>query len=885
MILVHENKDILTHNTARFLVLCNIQHNSFMLRASVSLPRVNGQLVPGGQAGSGQQQQESRRAAVITPLASKPNSNHLMLGSMPVVYRPRNPSATTDTPASSPADRSQRSRAPAMAPVSGPDLVGAESSAVASPVKVPTAAEAPAASEQKNNNGNRQPPSPVSVQSRTLTFAPSDDSGFISEFGPSLSARAAVNSGSGLEPNGNSKRRSDSYLRMHRLEVLAAAERSNAIGQPLKPQDILASASMDREPIITVTNNHRVVANNAAPLSSWHTESTATPVVGNQHNSNGRPRSRSSVSAAPAPSNVDNSEQSNYTIRYSTANVDEYAVGRAPVDLSSSSDDYATTLSTTTPPQSTTRVHRSTTAATTIGRVAVATRSGRMHQWSGQTTTGDADEPARSKNDSSSSSSSSSSNKFQHRTSQLLHSSSLSSKAAEHKELPAKETVDLSIDDELVGLNGNQSATTTSSLAQNITGYLLKLSLKALTNFARKSLESMTAGTGVDLAASGEPVTGEPHLNSDELRDRNNVIVDRANDLKNRMLTTTPKARSSLPPTMSSRPKLSTNPMRMAVEDSEDFVITNGRDDDSTRKQPMQMRHDLPSSIHFELTTTSAPLPYNSRRRLVETHETPAPAPVTPTTNQPPHGVMRSTEPIQVSRSQRHHLTTKHNPNGIADFSNDNDEDATSIRVSNRWPLIGIPLMFVAIVSAVLILWLTWNHSQVWFDGQRTALDRFMRRTTASSATAANPPTVVDNNGENNNNRAKCVSLIASGNGNSTSRISIATRPGHQNAKLPACSTNQQTIWQPQVQQHQQQDTFVNCNLNQSLLSRSPDFVVSGRAASDTTTRTTSAASSSGTLTSERYCKNSELLCTEHVLINSNNRPTDVMRFGNESFA
>lgn len=86
MVLVHENKDILTHNTARFLILCNFLQKSFTLRASISLPKINGVVA------------SQTRPAVITSLPRKPFDNNnvteeqpqsVLLGSMPGVYRAR----------------------------------------------------------------------------------------------------------------------------------------------------------------------------------------------------------------------------------------------------------------------------------------------------------------------------------------------------------------------------------------------------------------------------------------------------------------------------------------------------------------------------------------------------------------------------------------------------------------------------------------------------------------------------------------------------------------------------------------------------------------------------------------------------------------------------
>lgn len=38
MIIVHENKEILTHNSRRFLVVCNFPPESYTLKASVEVP-------------------------------------------------------------------------------------------------------------------------------------------------------------------------------------------------------------------------------------------------------------------------------------------------------------------------------------------------------------------------------------------------------------------------------------------------------------------------------------------------------------------------------------------------------------------------------------------------------------------------------------------------------------------------------------------------------------------------------------------------------------------------------------------------------------------------------------------------------------------------------
>lgn len=88
MILVHENRDILTHNTARFLVLCDFNHrSSFTVRASVSLPKVNGKL------GMSSSPSAPSQPAIITRLkqpdaSEQQQQQQVRIGSMPGVYRP-----------------------------------------------------------------------------------------------------------------------------------------------------------------------------------------------------------------------------------------------------------------------------------------------------------------------------------------------------------------------------------------------------------------------------------------------------------------------------------------------------------------------------------------------------------------------------------------------------------------------------------------------------------------------------------------------------------------------------------------------------------------------------------------------------------------------------
>lgn len=125
IVLVHENKDILTHNTARFHVLCHFPQKSFTLRASVALPKVDGLMVSAAS-----------RAAMITHLPGKPitsaddwislsdnSTQSVRLGSMPGFYRAKSHS-TSDFAGSSNqlAPQTARDNANAIDPGSKPTL-------------------------------------------------------------------------------------------------------------------------------------------------------------------------------------------------------------------------------------------------------------------------------------------------------------------------------------------------------------------------------------------------------------------------------------------------------------------------------------------------------------------------------------------------------------------------------------------------------------------------------------------------------------------------------------------------------------------------------------------------------------------------------------------
>ena len=225
---MHENKEILTHNTARFLVLCNIKQKSFTVRASVSLPKVNSFAVAAPAAS---------RPAEITPLSG---AQLRRLGSMLGVFRPA---------------RAGRQRAAAGDDDSAATLRPAALHAQPLNGSTPTAAAAPL-----------QPPQPIDVSSKTLYV----ERGGGESYAPTVAAARQpklLQLSSQLQPPMQS---TSPQPRLHATPHNGAAEPDAVAAHNMQfapqpqPQPQTPSRAPDESPPdaelapILVTNNHRV---------------------------------------------------------------------------------------------------------------------------------------------------------------------------------------------------------------------------------------------------------------------------------------------------------------------------------------------------------------------------------------------------------------------------------------------------------------------------------------------------------------------------------------------------------------------------------------------------------------------------------------------------
>lgn len=372
MILVHENKDILTHNTARFLVICNFQQRSFTLKASVSLAKVNGKMAPSGKPAS------------ITALAGRPGEEHataVMLGSMPGVYRARNSLEKVSS--------GNGGAAELQSDVNGADELEQSNTIERFRLgKEPRSSNETLASRRSKElqTEQQQPrarsltlddsltrarlPEPVQVQSKVLYVDRAVEPGLL------RNARRRNHNGSQL---------AQSAERGGQTEAGVTTARIQRQSSPDEPQDMLT-------PPIIITNNHRISADHLPVTQAG--------------DSNGSPG-----------------------FRYSAAKVDEFSLGH---------------------------VHQPTPGAT--GRAKLRSRHGRMRA----VDSASADEPTTSKPGDVPSD-------WAMAINRMGDAPSTNDFDPDPAELP------------LVN----------SSLARNITSYLLKWSLKTLTNLAKKSLDTL----------------------------------------------------------------------------------------------------------------------------------------------------------------------------------------------------------------------------------------------------------------------------------------------------------------------------------------------------------------------------------------------------------
>lgn len=491
MVLVHENKDILTHNTARFLVLCNFLQKSFTLRASISLPKVNGLIAPS-------------RPAVITSLARKPDATgaddesrttSVLLGSMPGVYRARagaqsvNGSESARQPATGAAEQS----AAHLNPVDELETNTIEKIAIPKNSRsAQSTASATGGSQElsgdfshltlvrrRNSNslelaGNSRArslalsslaesasnrlavPQPVQVQSKVLFVERGADmtrTGRRHHYNRLSATNAAAGEQRQTVPNLAPASRLDTVevvapalLAPATQQVPTSGPASDANGslRDLKqsaaraPLDSASSrlfawnGAEDDEPQaggITITNNHRVAGDYLAV----------------------------SGPNAKALSDNNNNNAGNYSIKYSAlARVDEYPLGAKASGGESQQQQQ-----------------QQTEGANQMSNLLMRVRSGRMRPVGGADT-----------------------------AEQVQRSSMQSLDRFRRPDWPESRMGEMSADDgaDLLAETSNEAASRqqltpvsveNATLAQNITSYLLKWSLKTLTNLAKKSIETL----------------------------------------------------------------------------------------------------------------------------------------------------------------------------------------------------------------------------------------------------------------------------------------------------------------------------------------------------------------------------------------------------------
>lgn len=441
MILVHENKDILTHNTARFLVLCNFLQKSFTLRASISLPKVNGIVAA------------HTRPAVITSLprptnatgnldaVNSPDEHHqqaamsVLLGSMPGFYRARTVGfqQANDTAANgkavdangtlssySPLDEQLETNtiekvsrsSEKSSRVEGHQTVNRQSkelNSLASARSLTLNAD----QLEPSNRLTGVAPQPVQVQSKVLLVERAD---------PTRVGRQH-NGNKLIHQTANLLHRPTARIDTRILQTESARNSSKqSAAKNLKSED-----SSTDSPSIIMTNNHRVSGDYLHVASA----------KGN---------------------NADNSNISNnnsYSIKYSAAKIDEYSVGQHDdvplVELNASQ---------------------------------MRTRSGRMRSVESDQ---DPVRPSDSITDKHAAAAAPSPTKHQ-ADSFWTVDNRMGEMSTDNGDLVAETSNEMVNKQPMIG---------NSTLAQNITSYLLKWSLKTLTNLARKSLESL-AKSGTD---------------------------------------------------------------------------------------------------------------------------------------------------------------------------------------------------------------------------------------------------------------------------------------------------------------------------------------------------------------------------------------------------
>jgi len=782
MILVHENKDILTHNTARFLVLCNFQQKSFTLRASVSLPKVNGVVAPS-------------RQAVITSLPGKPvfpagqsseQETSVMLGSMPGIYRVRANLSNEPEPFKA-AKAGDKTRA-------SDQLYELETNAIESSADKgarPTGQVRQSkklAGQKRNSNASESPapgwtsagamgdpfPKPVQVQSKVLFVERAD--------AIQRSGRRHQSHRVGQEATATLGVVAPILRQVDTRELRATIQAGERHSQPGSKQSPASrrteeeSADLQAAPII-MTNNHRV-AGDYLPISHSSSSSSSPKFPGDN----------------------------NFSIKYSAAKVDDYPLERGEdlpvVELNGSQ---------------------------------VRGRSGRMCAMEGE-------------------------------ESQL------------GANLDRREQPSLAVNrmGEMVGEPGDLLAETTnesgkqvranSTLAQNITSYLLKWSLKTLTNLARKSLESLAKGQNesefrVQLNDSSSLLVGqENQFNGLGLKQNDSmgneqsrklipaiVSLPRSGSESNRSTTDENLAAlvtnivTSKPLDLSDSGNRSgsyNNGSATASEEMRDgFVTGNKRADKATQSQ---IQNQTQAQTQTQIRTLSSQAVTLDQTAQPKQHSRPSNYSKSLDLGRSESLLkQRNLDRGRVSSSAKHRAPT----------NSSLDQDQSQVlreRLGNNrgairsdWLLYGLPLFAALLVGVFILFWLLLSPVRQNRRGQGCAnLERANSPLTFNSS--ATPALVYGGN--------TCGHEEVLGSQPGCIRDVSYQRYDYNKFENFASETNNKSR------------LLVSPKLNQLPSRESPT-------ASSQSTRSTSAGST--IMADENDCKNNEFLYTEHVLINS----------------
>lgn len=845
MVLVHENRDILTHNTARFLVLCNFQHESFTVRASVSLPKINGlasQPVPGGAP--------TGRPATITRVKSDTGGEHVRIGSMPGIYRPVRV-----------APHQQQA-------TSGADLgkIGEPNDANATQASAETTAP-PASSIQAGRQSKKLSPSAEVLQhqhqhqhrqqARSLTLA-SELVGSLLPAPVDVSSKLlTVEPAPGADPVRSAKLlQPKSRHQLHPARQLAAGQQrqpSNdsvlpavgaiswslpteaAGGQPTVGGQWLAAGPDSGKPagwprITPAAGQQRTGADNR----HYHADDEIGDgqqgpiIVTNNHRVAGNYLTLSQAAEAAPAANTGQQpadDAASFSIKYSAAQVHEYAVGKLDQQLAMAPSRYVDALASSAPRQA----------------PAARSRSGRMRVVTGGPEPAAHHHPTMATLDGAGLVVSKARN-LESRMGDMPGDSAtptdllVAESGAPASEQPAEPPS--------AGANRSRLAAETlaagptgasQTLAHNITGALLRWSLRALGNLARKSLESLV----VESDNFNQTVGGDASARHLELPTGTTLGSARLDGAQSaatlaavlapphQELQLTEPSRLKAPkvaPTKPDQALVAAN-TRASEQELDGFMVTTSASRASTElahqrtRQPGPDEHpkDADQTAHKDQQSDSGGERPTTRRPLTSVH----------VRHQRPASVAPPRE--QLSRAK-----------ATDESASKNDEPAGA----PAWPIYGLWALIALVVLASVTIYLVFAPSLGWrkCDQNGNHLQRrILGRIGAHTGCLSGQPS----------------GLTDASNGSSGSLINERDRLAHASAP-----------------HHHTTAPVANSLFSASARGHQPESHV-GSSSGSQSTRSTSAASSLGR---ENYCKNNEFVYTDHVLINAFGGP-------NESFA